>query len=206
MEALAREAIANDPYSAFAYATLGFGTQSNSEAKAALERALELGPSSADILNLAADRMAVLGQPELGAELCDRSFRLNPISPTWYYLDCIAGYFFTGRYSDMVEASDHVRAERELNPFNLVFRAASQAELGQAAQAEETVAELRRRFPAASIEFYLQNDMIFERKQDEERLLASTRKAGVRICATDEELKPFASPRRLPECVAAPAG
>ena len=25
-----------------------------------------------------------VGEPELAAELCDRSFRLNPIAPAWY--------------------------------------------------------------------------------------------------------------------------
>ena len=112
----------------------------------------------------------------------------------------MTNYFYTGRYDDVVKSTDRARAERELNPFTLTWRAAAQAELGRSEEARATVDELRRRFPAASIEYFLQNDWTFERKQEEERILASARKAGVRICATDEELKPFPSPRCLPEC------
>ena len=38
------------------------------------------------------------------------------------------------------------------------------------------------------------------RKEEEWQILASAKKAGVRTCATKEELQPFPSPRRLPEC------
>ena len=37
------------------------------------------------------------------------------------------------------------------------------------------------------------------RKQEKLRILASARKVGVRICATEEELEPSPSPLRLPE-------
>ena len=60
--------------------------------------------------------------------------------------------------------------------------------------------ELRRRFPEVSFEHLMNTGWIFEREQEQQQILASARKAGVRICATEEELKQFPSPRRLPEC------
>ena len=39
-----------------------------------------------------------------------------------------------------------------------------------------------------------------------QQILASARKAGVRVCATEEELQAFASARRLPACVPEPTG
>src|SRR3954452_3176937 len=81
MEGLARTAIAADAYEAEAYAVLAFATDSlarPAEALAAARRAVELNPSSADILDRLAETMVDLGYPEDGAAQCDRAFRLNP--------------------------------------------------------------------------------------------------------------------------------
>ena len=86
MEGLARTAIRLDPYDANGHILLAWvlGTLGkNAEALAETNRALELNPSSADILNTAADTMSFLGKPEDGAAMCDRSFRLNPTPPDW---------------------------------------------------------------------------------------------------------------------------
>lgn len=64
------------------------------------------------------------------------------------------------------------------------------------------MSELRRRFPEVSFEYLLNNGWTFERQRDADAILASARKAGVRVCATGEELRPFPSPRSLPECEA----
>lgn len=59
------------------------------------------------------------------------------------------------------------------------------------------MSELRRRFPEASFEYLLNTGWTFERQRDADAILASAR-----ICATGEELRPFPSPRSLPECEA----
>jgi TolB-like protein len=209
MERLAKKALEIDPYDAEGYLTLAFATSSlgrNTEAKVATERALELNPSSAGVLNTAASNMAFFGRPEEGAELCDRSFRLNPRPPAWYDLDCQENYFFTRRYQDVVDGTDRWAAHADLSPYLLVTRAASQAELGRAEAAAATVDELRRRFPEVSFEYLMNTGWIFEREQEKQQILASARKAGVRICATEEEIKAFIPPRRLAECLPKPAG
>jgi tetratricopeptide (TPR) repeat protein len=209
MERLARRALGIDPYDADGHLVLAFATSSlgrNAEAMAATERALELNPSSAGVLNTAAQNMAYFGGPEEGAAMCDRSFRLNPRPPAWYDLDCAENYFFTQRYQDVVDGTGRWAAHADLGPSMLVWRAASQAELGRAEAAAATVDELRQRFPEASFEYLMNTGWIFEREQEARQILASARKAGVRACATEEELKQFASPRRLEECSPKPTG
>jgi hypothetical protein len=152
------------------------------------------------VLNTAAQNMSYFGKPEEGAAMCDRAFRLNPRPPAWYDLDCPENYFFTGRYQDVLDGTDRWRAHADASPHMLVWRAASQAELGRAEAAAATVEELTRRFPETSFEGLMNAGWIFEREQEQRQIYASATKAGVRVCATEEEIKAFPAPRRLPEC------
>ena len=206
MEQLARKAIEIDPYDAEAHVLLAFAAGmlgNNAESQQANNRALKLNPSSADILNIAADSMAYHGQPELGAEMCDRAFRLNPHHPNWYYLDCPGGYFFTERYQDVVDIMNSYDAVGDLWSGGLVWRAVSQAEIGGKEVASETVTELEQRYPELSIESLFSTMWHFDREQERQKLLASARKAGIRICATKAEISELGSPYLLNECVEA---
>jgi len=205
MEDLARTAIRLDPYDANAHILLAWtlGTLGkNSEALAETTRALELNPSSADILNMAADTMAFLGKPEEGLAMCDRSFRLNPTPPDWYYSDCVSNFYFAGRYEEAIDAVNRGSASTEATPSALVWKAASEAELGRAADASATVGKLEQLYWEVSFEWLLNTGWNFERDQERDQILASAKKAGVRICATPDELTEFTSPNRLPECEA----
>jgi TolB-like protein/class 3 adenylate cyclase len=209
MEQLARIAIRLDPYDANAHILLAWtlGTLGkNAEAMTETNRALELNPSSADILNMAADTMAFLGKPEEGAAMCDRSFRLNPTPPDWYYSDCVTNLFFTGRYQEAVDAVDRGAASTEASPSMLVWKAASLAELGQADKAAKTVKELEGLYSEVSFEWLLNTGWNFERAQEQDRILEASRKAGLRLCATENEIAEFSSPKRLKECEAQTSG
>ena len=203
MERLARTAIGIDPLDAEAHVILAIVTTWKgqfAEARAATARALELNPSSADILNQAATNMSFLGEPERGAEMCDRSFRLNPSPPYWYDIDCPENYFFVARYDDVIDGIDRYRARALIPSGFLVYRAASLAELGRTKDATAAVEELHQLDPTMSLEMFL-NTNTFARDQEPEQILASARKAGVRACAGEGELAFVASPRRLPECL-----
>lgn len=205
MEDLARTAIRLDPYDANAHILLAWtlGTLGkNSEALEETTRALELNPSSADILNMAADTMAFLGKPEEGLAMCDRSFRLNPTPPDWYYADCVSNFYFAGRYAEAIDAVNRGSASTEATPSALVWKAASEAELGRAADATATVGKLEQLYWEVSFEWLLNTGWNFERDRERDLILASSKKAGVRICATADELTEFTSPNRLPECEA----
>lgn len=203
MERLARKALDIDPYDAEAYVLLAFATGllgKSAESRAANDRALELNPGSADILNIAADSMAYQGKPVEGAEMCDRAFRLNPSHPNWYYLDCPGNYFFTGRYQDVIDIMNRYDAIGDLWVGGLIWRAASQAELGGKAAAQASVTELEQRYPEVSMEMIFNTMWTFDREQERQDILESAREAGVRICATQAELATLGSPLELNEC------
>jgi TolB-like protein/class 3 adenylate cyclase len=209
MESLARTAIRLDPYDANGHILLAWvlGTLGkNAEALAETNRALELNPSSADILNTAADTMSFLGKPEDGAAMCDRSFRLNPTPPDWYYSDCATNLYFTGRYQEAIDAVNRGAASTEATPSMLVWKAASQAEMGQTDAAKKTVADLQKLYWEVSFEWLLNTGWNFERAKEQDRILASAKKAGLRICATADELEDFPAAKRLPECAKAVQG
>ena len=202
-------AIRLDPYDANGHILLAWalGTLGqNAEALVETNRALELNPSSADILNTAADSMSFLGKPEEGAEMCERSFRLNPTPPDWYYSDCVANFYFIGRHREAIEAVNRGAASTEPTPSMLVWKAASQAELGQAEAATQTIADLQKLYWEVSFEWLLNTGWNFERTKEQEQILASSRKAGLRICATADELADFSAPKRLPECTSGGTG
>ena len=203
MEPLGRTAIRLDPYDANAHILLAWALAAlgkNAEALAETNRALELNPSSADVLNIAAESMSFLGKPDAGAELCDRSFRLNPSPPDWYYADCVTNFYYAGRYQEAIDAVNRGAADAVPNPSMLIWKAASEAELGHADRAAATARELAERYPAVSLEWQLNNGWNFERDAERDRIVASAKKAGVRICAEATELGDVATPHRLKEC------
>ncbi len=203
MERLARTAIRLDPYDANGHILLAWTLATldkNDEAMVETERALELNPSSADVLNMAADTMSFLGKPEDGAAMCDRSFRLNPTPPDWYYADCVTDFYFVGRYQEAVTAVERGAASTEPDPPMLVLKAASEAELGRTRAATATLAALNSLYPDVSFEWLLNTGWNFSRPEDQKRILESSRKAGLRICASADELTNVAAPKRLPEC------
>ncbi len=108
LERLARQAIEIDPYDAEGHVTLGdklawWGDFAQGAVE--VERALELNPSSADIMVISAGGMPALGRPEQGASQCDKAYRLNSAPPIWYASFCYANYFFTKRYAELIEAT-----------------------------------------------------------------------------------------------------
>jgi hypothetical protein len=68
----------------------------------------------------------------------------------------------------------------------LVWRAASQAELGERGGGRDRGGAAAP-LPEASFESLMNTGWIFEREQEQRQILASARKAGVRVCATEEE-------------------
>ncbi len=209
MEGLLRTAVRLDPGNADAHMLLAWTLNTlggTAEAQSERERALTLAPSSADIVNNAAEAMSFLGRPREGARMCDRSFRLNPSAPDWYYSNCVADLYFAGRYEEAMKAVDRGAAASEPTPPMLVLKAASDAELGHTDAAKATVAGLQSLYWEVSFEWLLNTGWNFERAKDQNQLLASAKKAGLRICATADELAQFDSPKRLPECAAQTSG
>ena len=79
------------------------------------------------------------------------------------------------------------------------LRAASYAFLGRAEDVERAKADIAKNDELV-MERRWNEDLVTARANEEDLLLEAFRKLGLRICATDEELKKYANPKRLPEC------
>jgi hypothetical protein len=168
---------------------------------AEVERALELNPSSADIMALSAGTMWHLGRPEQGAAQCDKAYRLNSAPPPFYPAFCYQNYFFTKRYRESVEASkrfDAWQGGHELE--SLVFRTAAQVEAGAADDAAATIAEWKQRYPQVPVETFMSFYTALSRQQEADQLVASLRKAGAPMCVPSEKLADFPKLQRLKIC------
>ena len=204
-ERLARKAIEIDPYDAEGHAALGdkliwWGDLAKGAVE--VERALELNPSSADIMTLSAGTMSYLGRPEQGAAQCDKAYRLNSAPPPWYPAICEKDYFFTKRYQESVEATKrHDAWQGAVLLDSLVFRAAAQIEAGAAADASAATAEWKQTYPQAlPVEEYMSDYTAYSRQQEADQLVASLRKAGAPMCVPVEKLADLPKLQHLKVC------
>jgi class 3 adenylate cyclase/TolB-like protein len=204
LERLARKAIEIDPYDAEGHVALGdklvwWGDFAQGAVE--VERALELNPSSADIMALSAGVMSHLGRPEQGAAQCDKAYRLNSAPPPWYPAFCYKNYFFTKRYRESVEATKRYEAWHQAHELDhLVFGAAAQVEAGAADDAAATIAEWKQKYPEVPVEAYLSFYTVYSRQQEADQLLASLQKAGAPMCVPSEKLADFPQLQHLKIC------
>jgi class 3 adenylate cyclase/TolB-like protein/Tfp pilus assembly protein PilF len=201
---VARQAIEVDPYEAWGHLLAGTTLRQTGgdpvQASAELDRALELNPSSANVMNAVAGSMSYLGKPEEGAALCDRAFRLNPLPPPWYPNDCAPNYFFMKRYREAINMVRQAAATYPLTQYQLSYFAASQIALGEVDDATANIAEWKRRLPDATLEELLGSLRHFYRKQEEDQLLAPLQTAGAPICIPSDKLGNFPKFKHLALC------
>ena len=166
-----------------------------------MERALELNPSSADILALSAGAMPQLGKPEQGAAQCDKAYRLNSAPPPFYPAFCYQNYFFTKRYRESAEATKRHDAWLGAHVLDfLVFRAAAQIEAGAADDASATITEWKQKYPQVPVEEYMSDYAAYSRQQEADQLVASLRKAGAPMCVPGDKLANFPKLQHLKIC------
>ena len=203
-ERLSRKAIEIDPYGAEGHVSLGdklvwWGDFAQGAVE--VERALELNPSSADIMAISAGAMPQLGRPEQGAAQCDKAYRLNSAPPPFYPAFCYQNYFFTKRYRESAEATKRHDAWLGAHVLDfLVFRAAAQGEAGAADDASATITEWKQKYPQVPVEEYMSDYAAYSRQQEADQLVASLRKAGAPMCVPGEKLADFPKLQRLKIC------
>jgi TolB-like protein/Tfp pilus assembly protein PilF len=204
-ERLSRKAIEIDPYDAEGHAALGdklvwWGDFAQGAVE--VERALELNPSSADIMVLTAGTMSQLGKPEQGAAQCAKAYRLNSAPPPFYPVFCVQDYFFTKRYRESAEATK--RHDAWMGTVQLdspVFRAAAQVEAGAAGDAAAAIAEWKQKYPQTlPVEEYMSDYIAYSRQQEADQLVASLRKAGAPMCVPAEKLADLPKLQHLKIC------
>ena len=109
-------------------------------------------------------------------------------------------YFFGRKFERVIELVDQV-LEESRNYYARFARAASYAFLGRAEDAERAKADLVAKDGEQVLEIWFNNGEVFARTNEQDFEREAFRKLGLRICATEEELKKLDNPKRLPECL-----
>jgi tetratricopeptide (TPR) repeat protein len=198
-----RLALALDPsnYSAEAGLIFYFANKGQwAELSAAIDRALRDHPRNTLVLQNVAINLPYAGRPEDGVSTADLVLRLDPQMPRFYLNGLSAVYFFGRKFERGIELSDQIPEEAR-DKWSLLFRAASYAFLGRAEDAERAKADLIAKKGEQVMEIWFNEGEMFARTSEQDMEREAFRKLGLRICATEEELKKFDNPKRLPECV-----
>ncbi len=180
-EALAKKAAAFGENSAslqFLLSRIALGRGRYDEALAHHERALELNPNDGELIATYGFLLIYAGRSEESLLWIKKAMRLNPYYPAIYATFLAAGYYFTKRYSEAVEAI--VRKGRLILGDHQLL-AASYAQLGRLDEAQVHVKEILKmnpQFTLSNFQTYLQR--VYKTETDVEHLIDGLRKAGLK--------------------------
>ena len=172
------------------------------ETSVAIDRALRDNPTNNLVLAVASSQLPYLGRPEEGAAMADLALRLDPQTPVSRRGLLVLPFFFDRKFERVIAVSDQIPADHR-DAWSQLFRAASYAFLGRAEDAERNKTDLIAKHGEQVMETWFNEGELFARTIEQDLEREAFRKLGFRICATDEELKKFDNPKRLPECVKA---
>ncbi len=198
-----RQALALDPSNADAEAglVLLLALQGRfAETSAAIDRAVRDNPTNNLLLATASAQLPYLGRPEEGAAMADLVLRLDPQTPVSRRGMLVVPYFFDRKFERAIDVSDQIPDDHR-DRFNRLLRAASYAFLDRAEEAQRAKADLIAKNGEQVMEIWFNEGEVFARTIEQDIEREGFRKLGLRICATDEELKKIDNPKRLPECV-----
>jgi adenylate cyclase len=148
----ATAAIQHDDDEAWGYwAMAGYHMYSGHHDRAisAYQRALELNPNDADVLNDFGQCLSFAGRATEGVEVVHRAMRLNPHYPDYWIMQLGPIYFDARRYEDAISTLERLHS-KEIGI--QLYLAASHAALGQTDQARSTMASVIRLDPLATLE------------------------------------------------------
>ena len=192
-----------DPSNAGAHAGLirYFGDKGQwTELSAEIDRSVRDYPTNNLVLSVAAQQLPFLGRPEEGVAMADLVLRLDPQMPKARLPTLVSTYFFGRKFERTIEITDQI-PEESVDKFTRFFRAASYAFLDRDKDAERAKTDLIAKNGEQVMEIWLNEGEVFARTDEQDIEREGFRKLGLRICATDEELKKFDNPKRFPECV-----
>jgi tetratricopeptide (TPR) repeat protein len=195
-----RRALELDPADPFAVYQLGNNYSYRGQlAKATehYEKALTLGPSDADLLNLVSWAFPQLGLTDRAVELADQSVRLNPHYPLFYNYGLRVAYFYGGEFEKALRAQ---LAIGDAAPLDKIFLAMIYAQLGASDKAAHAAAAAREADPNWSAEQYASDIGGFVGEAEVNRLIESAKKADLPACLTVEQLQKRPDTKRLKSC------
>jgi tetratricopeptide (TPR) repeat protein len=198
-----RQALALDPSYPPAHAALMryFADKGQwAELSAEIDRTVRDNPTNNVVLTLAAEQLPSLGRPEEAVAMADLVLRLDPqFLPTRRGMLSYV-YFMGHKFERSIEEGDQI-PEESRNRFVRFYQAASYAFLGRAEDAERAKADLIAKNGEQVLEIWFNEGDSFARTNERDLEREAFRKLGFSVCATEDELKKFDNPKRLPECV-----
>src|SRR5262245_45479194 len=153
----ATAAIQHDDDEAWGYWALAgyhmFGGH-HDRAISAYQRALELNPNDADVLNDFGQCLSFAGRAVEGVEVVHKAMRLNPHYPDYWIMQLGPIYFDARRYEDAISTLEKLHSKKDSKDTIGVqlYLAASHAALGHTDQARATMASVIRLDPLATLE------------------------------------------------------
>jgi adenylate cyclase len=115
----------------------------------AYQRALELNPNDADVLNDFGQCLSFAGRATEGVEVVHKAMRLNPHYPDYWVMQLGPIYFDARRYEDAISTLEKLPSK---DTSVQLYLAASHAALGHTDQARATIASVIRLDPLATLE------------------------------------------------------
>ena len=116
----------------------------------AYQRALELNPNDADVLNDFGQCLSFAGRATEGVEVVHKAMRLNPHYPDYWVMQLGPIYFDARRYEDAISTLEKLHSKDTIGV--QLYLAASHAALGHMEQAGATMASVTRLDPLATLE------------------------------------------------------
>jgi len=113
------------------------------------QKALELNPNDADVLNDFGQCLSFAGRAVEGVEVVHKAMRLNPHYPDYWIMQLGPIYFDARRYEDAISTLERLHS-KEIGV--QLYLAASHAALGQTDQVRATMASVIRLDPLATLE------------------------------------------------------
>jgi TolB-like protein len=143
------------------------------------KNALALRQDSSEVLFWAANVISWSGKPEEAIPLFQKSIRLNPFAPGYYFHAFSLTYRLAGRYSEALEQAKKAVEQDPKNPIAHIALAASYILVGREEEARVAAADVLRINPNFSAEQYVRGLPLKDQLQAE-RYIEALRKAGLR--------------------------
>jgi adenylate cyclase len=178
----AQKAIELDDTLDVAHTLLGviyLGRRQYEKCLAQMERAITLNPNSAQNNSLMAGSLGCAGRWEDGIGYAEKSIRLSPTPPAWYFWILGRAYFMIGKYDKAIET---FKRAVHVHPDFLIahaFLAACYSSSGRQAEAAAEADEVLRINPKFSLESYAKT-LPYKNKADIDRYVTALRKAGLK--------------------------
>ena len=177
----ATAAIQHDDDEAWGYwAMAGYHMFSGQHDRAitAYQRALELNPNDADVLNDFGQCLSFAGRATEGVEVVHRAMRLNPHYPDYWIMQLGPIYFDARRYEDAISTLEGLQSLHAISV--QLYLAASHAALGHADRAHAEVARVIALDPQATIKSCAPSLFApYKQQSDREHLRENLLKAGL---------------------------